>query len=76
MPKEPIVFQLNGAGALVYVDLRDGDRAQLVSLDKRQTYALVRFWGEIFKAATSDARHARDKQVVDMCLAMFDTPAE
>ncbi len=69
---DDIVFQLNGAGRLAYVDLRDGDEARLVVLDTRQTEALVRFWGEIFRAATQDARVVRALQIVDPCLGMVD----
>ncbi len=72
---DDIVFLLNGAGRLAYVDLRDGDEARLVVLDTRQTEALVRFWGEIFKAALQDGLCMRDKQVEDLCIAMFDTPS-
>jgi hypothetical protein len=73
---DDVVFQLDGVGALSYVDLRDGDEAQLVPLDKRQTGALVLFWGEIFKAAMKDALHERDRHVVDLCLARLHTRAE
>ena len=73
---DDVLFQIDGAGALSFVDMRDGAEARLVSLDTRQTGALVLFWGEIFRAAAQDALHARDKQVVDLCVAMFDTPTE
>ena len=67
-----VVFQLDEAGGLAFVDMRDGDEARLVALDTRQTEALVRFWGEIFKAATQDARLVRALQTVDPCLGMVD----
>jgi hypothetical protein len=73
---DDVVFQLDGTGALSYVDLRDGDEAQLVSLDKRQHLALATFYAEIFRVAMRDALHARDKRIADICLAMVDTLAE
>ncbi len=67
-----VVFQLDAAGGLSFVDLRDGDEARLVSLDTRQHRALATFYRGILR----DARRERDKRVVDLCLAMVDTPAE
>ena len=69
---DDVVFQLDEAGGLTFVDLRDGDAAQLVALDTRQHRALATFYAEI----TRDARRERDKRVVDLCLAMVDSPAE
>ncbi len=66
-----VVFQLDAAGGLAFVDMRDGDDARLVSLDKRQHRALATFYAGIMR----DARRARDKRIVDMCLAMIDKPA-
>ncbi len=68
---DDIVFQLNGAGGLAFVDMRDGDDARLVSLDKRQHRALATFYAGIMR----DALRERDKHVVDICLAMIDNPA-
>ena len=73
---DDVVFQLDGAGGLTFVDLRDGDEARLVSLDKRQHPALMTFYAEIFRVAMRDALRARDRQIADICLALFDTPAE
>ncbi len=73
---DDVVFQLDGAGGLAFIDMRDGDEAQLVELDKRQHLALATFYAEIFRVAMRDALRARDKQIADICLALFDTPAE
>lgn len=73
---DDVVFQLDGAGGLAFVDLRDGDEARLVELDKRQHRALMRFYAEIFRVAMRDALRARDRQIADICLTLFDTPAE
>ncbi len=67
-----VVFQLDAAGGLAFIDLRDGDEARLVSLDTRQHRALATFYRGIMR----DALRERDKRVVDLCLAMVDTPAE
>ena len=56
---DDVLFQIDGAGALAYVDRRDGDEARLVALDKRQTGALLLFWSEIVFAA---ARHVRKEE--------------
>ncbi len=53
------------------MDMRDGDEARLVALDKRQHRALATFYAGIMR----DVRE-RDKHVADLCLAMVDTPAE
>ena len=71
-----VVFQLDEAGGLAFVDLRDGDEARVVELDKRQHRALMTFYAGIFRVAMRDALRARDKRVADICLAMLDTPAE
>ena len=68
---DDVVFQLDAAGGLAFVDLRDGDEARLVSLDTRQHRALATFYRGIMR----DARRERDKRVVDLCLAMLDNPA-
>ena len=68
---DDVLFQIDGAGGLAFIDLRDGDEARLVSLDTRQHRALATFYRGIMR----DARRERDKRVVDMCLAMIDNPA-
>ncbi len=67
-----VVFQLDGAGGLAFVDTCDGEEARLVALDKRQHRALATFYRGIMR----DALRERDKHVVDICLAMIDNPAE
>jgi hypothetical protein len=67
-----VVFQLDAAGGLAFVDMHAGDAARVVSLDTRQHRALATFYARI----TRDARRERDKRIVDLCLAMLDTPAE
>ncbi len=69
---DDVVFQLDGSGGLTFVDLRDGDAARLVSLDTRQHRALATFYAEIIR----EPMRARDKQIADICLALFDTSAE
>ena len=71
-----VVFQLDEAGGLAFVDLRDGDEARVVELDKRQRLALMKFCAEIFREPMRKALRARDKRIADICLAMLDTPAE
>ena len=71
-----MLFQLDAAGGLAFVDLRDGDEARLVTLDTRQHHALATFYAEIVREPMRDALRARDKQVADTCLALFDTSAE
>ncbi len=67
-----VVFQLDAAGGLAFIDMRDGDEARLVSLDTRQHRALATFYRGIMR----DALRERDKRIADICLAMVDTPAE
>ena len=71
-----VVFQLDAAGGLAFVDLRDGDEARLVTLDTRQHRALATFYAEIVREPMRDALRARDRRIADICLAMVDTPAE
>jgi hypothetical protein len=66
-----VVFQFDAAGGLAFIDMRDGDEARLVALDKRQHRALATFYAGIMR----DALRERDKRVVDLCLAMVDNPA-
>ncbi len=66
-----VVFQIDEAGGLAFVDMRDGDEARLVALDKRQHRALATFYAGIIR----DARRERDKRIADICLAMIDNPA-
>ncbi len=66
-----VVFQLDAAGGLAFVDMRDGDEARLVALDTRQHRALATFYAGIMR----DALRERDKRIADICLAMVDTPA-
>ncbi len=66
-----VVFQLDAAGGLAFIDMRAGDEARLVSLDTRQHRALATFYRGIMR----DALRERDKRVVDLCLAMIDNPA-
>ena len=66
-----MVFQLDPAGGLAFVDMRDGDAARLVSLDTRQHRALATFYRGIMR----DALRERDKRVADMCHALVDNPA-
>ena len=66
-----VVFQLDAAGGLAFVDLHDGDEARLVALDTRQHRALATF----YRGIMWDALRERDKRVVDLCLAMLDSPA-
>ena len=68
---DDVLFQLDEAGGLAFVDLRDGGEARLVSLDTRQHRALATFYAGIMR----DALRERDKRVVDLCLAMLDNPA-
>ena len=67
-----VLFQLDAASGLTFVDMRDGDKARLVSLDTRQHRALATFYRGIMR----DALRERDKRVVDLCLAMVESPAE
>ena len=48
-----VLFQLDAAGGLAFVDVRDGDAARLVALDARQHLALATFY-------TGLAREARE----------------
>ncbi len=73
---DDVVFQLDGAGGLAFVDLRDGGAARLVELDTRQHRALMTFYAEVFREPMREALRARDRQVADICLALFDTSAE
>ncbi len=68
---DDVVFQLDEAGGLAFVDLRDGDAARLVALDTRQHRALATFYAGIMR----DARREREKRIADLCLAMIDNPA-
>ena len=63
-----VVFQLDAAGGLAFVDLRDGDAARLVTLDTRQHLALATFYAEIMR----DALLERDKRTADLCLPIVD----
>ena len=63
-----VLFQLDAAGGLAFIDLRDGDAARLVALDTRQHRALATFYREIMR----DALRERDKRTIDMCLDMVD----
>ncbi len=73
---DDVVFQLDGAGGLAFVDMRDGDATRLVELDKRQHRALATFYAELVREPMREALRARDRQVADICLALFDTSAE
>ncbi len=68
---DDVVFQLDEAGGLAFIDMRDGDAVRLVSLDTRQHRALATFYAGIMR----DARRERDKRIADICLAMLDNPA-
>ncbi|HZG68034.1 MAG TPA: hypothetical protein VEZ12_14925 [Herpetosiphonaceae bacterium] len=63
-----MLFQLDAAGGLAFIDRRDGDAAQLVALDTRQHRALATFYTGIMR----DALRERDKRTADICLAMVD----
>ncbi len=71
-----VVFQVDGVGGLAFIDMRDGDEAQVVALNKRQHLALATFYAEIFRVAMRDALRARGKRIADICLTMVNTPAE
>ena len=69
---DDVVFQLDAAGGLAFIDMHAGDEARLVALDTRQHRALATFYAGIMR----DALRVRDKRIADICLAMVDTPAE
>ena len=73
---DDVLFQIDGAGALAFVDRRDGDEARLVSLDRRQTGALILFWSEIVLAAVRQERKSQLQQVVDLDAALTQSREE